>query len=101
MSSQADENAREMAFEEWFASLGSPNHPDKGVLRIGFVNGYLAGVVSNLPHKCPACDGSGWVSRPPWIAGDQQVWDDSSALPYPCNACNGSGIIWQETKNGR
>lgn len=46
------------------------------------------------PFKCPACDGTGKVSRPPHIAGDQETWSDSSCGPYQCNACNGSGIVW-------
>ena len=44
-------------------------------------------------HKCPVCDGTGLVSRPPGIAGDQQTWVDSQAAPYPCKACGGTGLI--------
>lgn len=44
--------------------------------------------------KCPVCDGTGLVSRPPHIAGDQESWTDSSAGPWMCSACNGTGIIF-------
>lgn len=46
------------------------------------------------PHKCPVCDGSGKVSRPPWIAGDQQTWVSGSIEMYECRACTGTGIVW-------
>ena len=45
-------------------------------------------------HKCPVCDGTGLVSRPPGIAGDQQTWNYSSAGPFPCNVCKGAGVVW-------
>ena len=44
-------------------------------------------------QKCPVCDGTGLVSRPPWIAGDVTEWVDSSCGPYPCKTCNGVGIL--------
>jgi hypothetical protein len=47
-----------------------------------------------FPYKCPVCNGQGTVNRPPYIAGDQESWVDSSVGPYQCRACNGSGIIW-------
>jgi len=43
--------------------------------------------------KCPVCDGTGLVSRPPWIAGDQLTWSDTSSGPYPCKRCNGVGTL--------
>ena len=46
------------------------------------------------PFKCPVCDGTGLVSKPPWIAGDQQTWVSSSTGPWPCKACDGTGIVW-------
>lgn len=46
------------------------------------------------PHKCPVCDGTGKVSRPPWVAGDVDTWTDSQTGPYPCQPCDGKGIIW-------
>ena len=48
-----------------------------------------------MPHKCPVCDGTGLVSRPPHIAGDVESWADSSSGPYQCKGCNGSGIVWE------
>ena len=44
-------------------------------------------------QKCPVCDGTGLVSKPPGIAGDQDTWVSSSAGPYPCCVCGGRGII--------
>lgn len=49
---------------------------------------------SRRPHRCPVCEGTGLVSKPPHIAGDQQTWTDSQPRPYPCQACGGSGIVW-------
>lgn len=46
-------------------------------------------------HKCPVCDGTGLVSRPLGIAGDQLTWSDTSARPHQCKSCQGSGIIWE------
>lgn len=46
------------------------------------------------PHKCPVCDGTGLVNRPPWVAGDVPAWTDSSLGPYHCRACDGTGILW-------
>ncbi len=44
--------------------------------------------------KCPECDGTGKVSRPPWIAGDQGEWVSSGTAPYSCGACVGTGVVW-------
>lgn len=43
--------------------------------------------------KCPVCDGTGLVSRPPHIAGDQSEWISSNTGPYPCKRCLGIGTI--------
>ena len=43
--------------------------------------------------KCPVCDGQGLVSKPPYLAGDQQTWGDSSCAPYPCKRCGGIGTL--------
>lgn len=51
------------------------------------------------PHRCPVCNGTGLVSRPPWIAGDQPTWTDTSAGPYLCNACAGTGVIRVEEES--
>ena len=55
--------------------------------------GYVAGP-DKKPYKCPVCDGTGKVSRPPHIAGDISEWVDSQTGPYPCQACEGKGVIW-------
>ncbi len=47
-----------------------------------------------IPFMCPACNGHGTVSKPPWVAGDKNIWWADSIQLYPCAACNGSGIIW-------
>ena len=44
-------------------------------------------------HKCPVCDGTGLVSRPSHVAGDQQTWSDSNAGPYECSTCGGKGVL--------
>ena len=49
--------------------------------------------------RCPVCQGCGTVSRPPWIAGDQETWVSSSAEIFPCKACGGTGLIWGEAKD--
>src|SRR5690606_21883237 len=41
---------------------------------------------------CPKCNGQGIVSKPPYIAGDQQTWSSSSAV-HTCDVCNGNKII--------
>ncbi|MCK9543759.1 MAG: hypothetical protein M0R03_17200 [Novosphingobium sp.] len=45
-------------------------------------------------QKCPKCDGQGIVSKPPWIAGDQDTWTASQAN-FTCNLCNGQMVIKQ------
>ena len=46
------------------------------------------------PFCCPVCSGTGLVSRPPDVAGDQKEWSSSSTAAYPCKACEGKGIVW-------
>lgn len=46
--------------------------------------------------KCPVCEGTGLVSRPPHVAGDVQGWSDSSTAPHQCRACLGKGYICHE-----
>ena len=41
---------------------------------------------------CPKCNGQGMVSKPPWIAGDQNTWV-SSETSYICDVCDGAKII--------
>ena len=45
---------------------------------------------------CPNCQGQTIVSRPPWIAGDQETWTASSTEPYPCPTCSAKGYIVAE-----
>ena len=52
-----------------------------------------------IPVKCPVCDGTGLVSKPPHVAGDQREWADSSAGPYPCRACLGTGVLWTDARD--
>jgi len=49
-------------------------------------------------HKCPVCDGTGLVSRPPGLAGDVPTWSGNSTNPYQCRACGGTGIIGMTTE---
>ncbi len=49
----------------------------------------------SIPYKCPVCDGTGRVSRPPEIAGDIEEWSASGSGPYECRACSGTGIVWE------
>lgn len=50
-----------------------------------------------IPHKCPICDGTGLVSRPAGIAGDQASFSSPSSGPWECRRCD-DGIIWSEEK---
>lgn len=52
------------------------------------------GWTPKIPYKCPVCDGTGLVSKPPGIAGDQETWTSSGTGPYQCLACNGERIVW-------
>lgn len=49
--------------------------------------------VPSKPYKCPVCDGSGKVSRPPHIPGDVASWTSNEAV-FECNTCTGSGVVW-------
>lgn len=51
-------------------------------------------VWATIPHKCPVCDGTGLVSRPPWIAGDVYEWSTTGTGPYTCKVCHGTAIVW-------
>jgi len=46
------------------------------------------------PHACPVCRGTGLVSRPPGIPGDQSSWVSGTTGPYPCSPCEGTGLVW-------
>mgnify|MGYP001595488580 CR=1 FL=1 len=55
---------------------------------------------SSKPYKCPICNGTGLVSRPPYIAGDVSLWSASNQITWGCPACKGAKIIWsQESSN--
>lgn len=49
-----------------------------------------------VPYKCPVCDGTGLVSRPPGVPGDVDVWTTTDTGPYGCRVCEGKGIVWSE-----
>ncbi len=49
------------------------------------------------PSKCPVCDGTGLVSKPPGVAGDQREWGSARTGPYQCHACDGAGVIFAES----
>lgn len=56
---------------------------------------------SGTPHRCPICDGTGLVSRPPTIARDLPVWTDRNATVYSCHACLGTGVLWCQERTGK
>lgn len=48
------------------------------------------------PYLCPNCHGQKTVSKPPWIAGDQEVWSAANASDlYPCPTCDGKGYLME------
>ena len=55
---------------------------------------YPQRICVQTPHKCPVCDGTGLVSRPPGVAGEQREWTDNQTKPYSCRACDGKGLLW-------
>ncbi len=48
-----------------------------------------------VPFKCPVCDGTGLVSRPPHVAGDLPTWVSGEIRNYACRACEGRGVLWR------
>jgi DnaJ-class molecular chaperone len=44
-------------------------------------------------QKCPRCDGSGRLMKPPWVAGDQHEWSSTGVGPYTCPTCAGTGLL--------
>lgn len=42
---------------------------------------------------CPNCNGAKTVSRPPWIAGDREMWTVSTIENYPCPTCDAKGYL--------
>lgn len=50
---------------------------------------------SASPYQlCPKCNGQGFVSKPPYVAGDIYEWS-SSQTSFVCDVCNGAKIIPQ------
>ena len=47
------------------------------------------------PFTCPVCNGQGSVQRPPWVAGDQEIWETTGTNAHTCPACHGKGIVWR------
>lgn len=43
------------------------------------------------PHKCPKCNGLGWLRYDPRIPTAQE---HTSAGPWMCPPCGGTGILW-------
>lgn len=50
-------------------------------------------MTNRLYQKCPVCNGTGLVSTPPHIPGDQATYTDNQTGPYICKVCNGTAII--------
>jgi hypothetical protein len=48
---------------------------------------------------CPKCNGQGIVSKPPWVAGDAQIWTGPDTT-YPCDLCYGTKVIYVPGWNG-
>lgn len=51
-------------------------------------------IADKKPYKCPVCDGTALVSRPPGVAGDLDTWTSTTHGPYKCKACE-NGVIWK------
>jgi len=68
--------------------------PDYPITDFPLPSKYNYSYKTESPYKCPVCDGTGLVSRPPDIPGDQNTWSANGTGPYKCHACKGSGIIW-------
>ena len=73
---------------EWCAACRALSVGDCG----GHVECFGAGMV---PHKCPVCNGTGLVSTPPGVAGDQPEFSSWSPGPWTCRVCLGSGVLWR------
>ena len=53
--------------------------------------------IQSTPHKCPKCDGRGWLSFDPYsslgLHPDLAKGEDKT--PFRCDVCE-SGIIWSK-----
>ena len=47
---------------------------------------------------CPKCNGQGYVSKPPYVAEDQNTWT-SSATSFVCDVCSGTKILLVQDDN--
>ena len=48
--------------------------------------------IQRTPHKCPKCDGKGWLSFDPAV-GPKMLWQTGEW--WNCDVCE-SGIIWSK-----
>jgi hypothetical protein len=51
---------------------------------------------ASAPFRCPVCNGTGYVSTPPGVAGDIPTVSYGSTGPFFCRACGGVGIVWSK-----
>ena len=58
---------------------------DNGIMNDAIMNGGL--------QKCPVCDGTGLLSRPPYVAGDVEIFTSGSSGPWKCEKCDGNGML--------
>ena len=49
-------------------------------------------------QKCPVCDGTGLVSRPPEVAGDVREFVSNGSGPWRCETCQGQRVIYTSRK---
>jgi hypothetical protein len=51
--------------------------------------------VSQIPHRCPVCEGRGIVPHGFYVSpSNQQTYLSSSAAPEVCKSCAGTGVIF-------
>ena len=53
---------------------------------------YTQPLPQRTPHKCPKCDGKGWLSFDPAV-GPKMLWQTGEW--WHCDVCE-SGIIWSK-----
>jgi DnaJ-class molecular chaperone len=70
---------------------GSGKHLDAPITQFNVDN-------VKVPFTCPVCNGHGTVSKPPWVAGDQNAWGSTGNPLYQCPSCKGTCIIWGPPK---
>jgi len=52
----------------------------------------LFDVIHRNLQLCPKCNGQGIISKPPWIAGDVNIWI-STQVSFTCDVCGGAKVI--------